>query len=137
MIQLTGLSNAASLPATEIYAHAAAVFQTTEFPTAAVLQAVRIHVPAVVTLPAESSGADSIHAAGVHAPAAVIQSVERHTYTIDETAVLSFTAASNSTGAILEPTHEACGTCDMSTEMATAIVERTQRIAAQRLKSSL
>ena len=57
VIQPTGLSNAASLPAIEIYAHTAAVFQTAESPTAAVLQAVRIHIPAAVALPAESSGA--------------------------------------------------------------------------------
>ena len=45
-----------------MYAHAAAVFQPTESPTAAVLQAVRVHIPADVTQPAESSCADSIHA---------------------------------------------------------------------------
>ena len=113
MVQPTGLSNAASLPAAEIYAYAAAVFQTTESPTTAVLQAVRIHIPAVVTQPTESSGADSIHAAEVHAPAVVIQPTDTHTDTIDETAVLSFTTASDNTGAIVEPTQEACGTCDI------------------------
>ena len=101
------------------------------------LQAVRIHIPAAVTQPAESPGADSMHAAEVHAPVAVIQPSETHTYTVDETAVLSFTTTSDSTGAIVKPTQEASGTCDMSAEMATTIVERTQQTAARRLKSSL